>query len=161
MASEADFVIALQEERDRLQEYLRADEELLRAVQEHLRPNQERLTLVLDLLRRYQASDATDPLTARPTTLTAADNNQRRRFARTETGMFRILDAAAEYLRAKNSRAASPEILRELIRQGLMREDQAAVLSSYLSRAKDIFDNKRGAGYGLREWSLLDGESRP
>ena len=153
---------ALREERDRLQAAMKPDEELLQQVQERLRPNQENLALVLDLLKRYQPTDGAD-------TESFSHQPDDPSFGRVRAGrgMSQALDAAKAYLRTKGSRAPSPEIFRALVRQGLLREDQRAVLSSYLSRSKDIFDNKKGeGGYGLREWPSAkpyptDGGSHP
>lgn len=73
----------------------------------------------------------------------------------TDTGMRAICDAAAVFLREKKSRAVSSEIHAALVKRGLMESgtrDRGRV-TSYLGRSKKIFDNVRGEGYGLVEWS--------
>ena len=42
----------------------------------------------------------------------------------------------------------------ELVRSGILEEGprDRSRITSYLGRAKAIFDNVRGEGYGLREW---------
>ena len=73
----------------------------------------------------------------------------------TDTGMRAICDAAAVFLREKKSRAESSEIQAALVKRGLMESgtrDRSRV-TSYLGRSKKIFDNVRGEGYGLVEWS--------
>jgi hypothetical protein len=65
-----------------------------------------------------------------------------------------IVTGAMTYLRAKNDRAPSSEILGVLTGQGVVVGGQkaSATLSSYLSHSP-LFDNIRGQGYGLVEWS--------
>jgi hypothetical protein len=48
----------------------------------------------------------------------------------------------------------SVEIQEELVRSGILEEDprDRSRITSYVGRAKAIFDNIRGEGYGLREW---------
>lgn len=73
----------------------------------------------------------------------------------TDTGMAAVCEAAAEFLRKKGSRAPSGEIQAALVDGGLMRpgrRDRTRV-TSYLGRKKEVFDNIRGEGYGLVEWS--------
>jgi hypothetical protein len=73
--------------------------------------------------------------------------------------MAAVQRASAAFLRAKGTRAASPEIHAEMVRLGLMKpgERDRTMVTSYLSRDKATFDNVRGQGYGLCEWSA----SRP
>jgi hypothetical protein len=65
-----------------------------------------------------------------------------------------ILTGAVKYLRMKNERAQSGDILKALTDQGVVVGGQkpSATLSSYLSHSS-LFDNIRGQGYGLVEWS--------
>ncbi len=65
-----------------------------------------------------------------------------------------IVNAAVTYLRQKGSRAETPEIQRALIAAGLNVGDaRPDTVSSCLSHSP-LFDNVRGQGYGLVEWSL-------
>ena len=65
-----------------------------------------------------------------------------------------VLDYAEAYLSAKGARAQSKEMLNELQRQGISFEgkDPVAAVASYLSTARDRFDNVLGQGYGLVSW---------
>jgi hypothetical protein len=65
-----------------------------------------------------------------------------------------ILMASAAYIRQKNARAPSGEILEALMKQGITvgGKSPSATVSSYLSHSA-LFDNVRGQGYGLVEWS--------
>jgi hypothetical protein len=71
-------------------------------------------------------------------------------------------NAAAGYLRAKGSRAGSAEICDALIKDGVMPDDQVSRhnLGAYLSRYKDRFDNVKGEGYGLCEWSRTSSNTK-
>ena len=73
--------------------------------------------------------------------------------ARSPTGMRAVQDSAVEYLRQKGSRASSGELFPEMVRRGLLRLGQEKVLTSYLSRDHGRLDNRRGEGYGLKEWT--------
>jgi hypothetical protein len=75
-------------------------------------------------------------------------------FTRTEKGMNAVIEASAEYLRQKGARAASAEIHEELVRRGILDagDGDRSKVTSYLGRAKKLFDNVRGEGYGLVEW---------
>ena len=75
-------------------------------------------------------------------------------FTRTDRGMNAVIEASADYLRRKGARADSAEIQKELVRSGILEDaprDRSRI-TSYLGRAKAMFDNVRGEGYGLREW---------
>lgn len=81
----------------------------------------------------------------------------------TDTGMAAVCEAAAEFLRKKGARAPSGEIQAALVDGGLMRpgpRDRSRV-TSYLGRKKEMFDNIRGEGYGLVEWSAAPSTNRP
>jgi hypothetical protein len=75
-------------------------------------------------------------------------------FTRTDRGMNAIIEASADYLRRKGARADSAEIQKELVRSGILEDGprDRSRITSYLGRAKAMFDNVRGEGYGLREW---------
>lgn len=75
-------------------------------------------------------------------------------FTRTERGMNAVIEASADFLRRKGARADSAQIQEELVRCGILQEGprDRSRITSYLGRAKAIFDNVRGEGYGLREW---------
>jgi hypothetical protein len=64
-----------------------------------------------------------------------------------------ILMASAAYIRQRNARAPSGEILKALTEQGIAvgGQNPSATISSYLSHSA-LFDNIRGQGYGLVEW---------
>ena len=80
-------------------------------------------------------------------------------FTRTERGMNAVIEASADFLRRKGARAASAEIQEELVRCGILEEGprDRSRITSYLGRAKAMFDNVRGEGYGLREWRTAPG----
>jgi hypothetical protein len=67
----------------------------------------------------------------------------------------RVAEAAVHYLREKGSRAESPEILRAIRDRGLDVKDITSCLSH-----SHLFDNVRGQGYGLVEWSERDRSQR-
>ncbi len=60
-----------------------------------------------------------------------------------------IVEATARYLRHKGARAQSPEILTALRAQGI---EAKLDITSCLSHSH-LFDNIKGQGYGLVEWS--------
>jgi hypothetical protein len=68
--------------------------------------------------------------------------------------MNAVIEASADFLRRKGARADSAQIQEELVRCGILQEGprDRSRITSYLGRAKAIFDNVRGEGYGLREW---------
>jgi hypothetical protein len=69
-------------------------------------------------------------------------------------GMNAVIEASADFLRRKGARADSAEIQKELVRSGVLADGprDRSRITSYLGRAKAVFDNVRGEGYGLREW---------
>ncbi|MCB4822694.1 hypothetical protein [Roseicella aerolata] len=75
--------------------------------------------------------------------------------SRRESSADTIRAAAADYLREKGARAETPEIVTAIEGRGVCipSSNKIGVVSSYLSSAKGIFDNQRGQGYGLKEWS--------
>ena len=115
--------------------------------------------LVCRLLERHEASVAqpssprrkapsrTSPLPQKPI-------NRPAPFTRIERGMSAVIEASADYLREKGARAASAEIQEELVRRGILEASPGdrSKITSYLGRAKKVFDNVRGEGYGLIEW---------
>ena len=134
-----DVVEALRAARDRLRERLRSH------------PEFQDYEAVSAMVARYEAAEASERIPPRNEN-PPPPSEKPLPFRRTETGMVAVQQACEEYLRRKGSRATSPELLVEMARLRLMREDQVGVLSSYLSRGKAIFDNERGQGYGLLEW---------
>jgi hypothetical protein len=64
-----------------------------------------------------------------------------------------LIEASADFLRRKGARADSAEIQEELVRCGILEDGprDRSRITSYLGRAKAMFDNVRGEGYGLRE----------
>jgi hypothetical protein len=68
--------------------------------------------------------------------------------------MNAVIEASADFLRRKGTRADSAEIQQELVRCGILEEGprDRSRITSYLGRAKAMFDNVRGEGYGLRDW---------
>jgi|SRR5271155_3630436 len=80
-------------------------------------------------------------------------------FTRIEKGMSAVIEASADYLREKGARAASAEIQEELVRRGILAASPGdrSKITSYLGRAKKVFDNVRGEGYGLIEWRTPSG----
>jgi hypothetical protein len=75
-------------------------------------------------------------------------------FTRTDKGMNAVIEASADFLRRKGALADSAEIQKELVRSGVLEDGprDRSRITSYLGRAKAVFDNVRGEGYGLREW---------
>jgi hypothetical protein len=68
--------------------------------------------------------------------------------------------AAAGYLRAVKRRATSGELLKVLTERGIAvgGKSPPALLASYLSDSP-LFDNVKGKGYGLVEWSRAVSEN--
>jgi hypothetical protein len=66
--------------------------------------------------------------------------------------MNAVIDASADFLRRRGARAESAEIQEELVRRGILEEGprDRSRITSYLGRAKAMFDNVRGEGYGLK-----------
>jgi hypothetical protein len=66
-----------------------------------------------------------------------------------------IISGATDFLRRRGTRAQSGEIAKTLVGQGLnLGESAGRTVSSYMTRAKKIFDNKpEFGGYGLAEWN--------
>ena len=75
---------------------------------------------------------------------------QKVRGAKPDSMTTAINRAAAIYLRQKRARAQAPEILKALLAGGL--NVSKGTMSSCLSHSP-LFDNKKGEGYGLVEWS--------
>jgi hypothetical protein len=71
----------------------------------------------------------------------------------------KLVEASADFLRRKGARADSAEIQKELVRSGILEDGPCdrSRITSYLGRAKAMFDNVRGEGYGLREWRTPSG----
>jgi len=80
-------------------------------------------------------------------------------FTRTDRGMNAVIEASADFLRRKGVRADSAEIQEELVRCGILEDGprDRSRITSYLGRAKAMFDNVRGEGYGLTEWRTPSG----
>jgi hypothetical protein len=143
-------------------------EELRNELQEH--PSFQEYELVCRLLERHEASVAI-PSSLRPKAPQRKPVPKRQPappqqpvdrpapFTRTDKGMNAVIDASADFLRRKGSRAESAEIQEELVRRGILEEGprDRSRITSYLGRAKAMFDNVRGEGYGLREWRTPSG----
>jgi hypothetical protein len=143
-------------------------EELRNELQEH--PAFQEYELVCRLLERREASVST-PSSLRqkaPQRKPAPRRNPARQqqsadrptpFTRTDRGMTAVIAASADYLRRKGARADSAEIQEELVRSGILEDGprDRSRITSYLGRAKTMFDNVRGEGYGLREWQTPSG----
>ena len=149
-----------------LQEYRMTDlikalrerrEELRNELQEH--PLFQEYELVCRLLERRKASVST-PSSLRPKAPQRKPAPQQQPvdrpapFTRTDKGMNAVIEASADFLRRKGARADSAEIQKELVRSGVLEDGprDRSRITSYLGRAKAVFDNVRGEGYGLREW---------
>ena len=80
-------------------------------------------------------------------------------FTRTDRGMNAVIEASADFLRRKSARADSADIQEELVRCGILEDGprDRSRITSYLGRAKAMFDNVRGEGYGLTEWRTPSG----
>ena len=144
-------------------------EELRNELQEH--PSFQEYELVCRLLERHEASFAV-PSSFQPKAPPQRKPARKRQpapqqhavegpapFTRTERGMNAVIEASADFLRRKRARAASAEIQEELVRCGILEEGprDRSRITSYLGRAKAMFDNVRGEGYGLREWRTPSG----
>lgn len=147
-----ELIAALRKERVRILEQLHTD------------PLFQHLRKIEGLLAVYEARNSSVEAAADATAETQVTRHtpkerppKKPSFKRTETGMYQVQRAGEEYLRRKGSRASSSEIAQHLVEQGLIKPHprQAATVSSYLSRDKEVFDNvaKPGQGYGLKEWS--------
>jgi len=132
-----DLIAAASTERDRLLQELRQQ------------PLFRRLEAVESVLREYQD----DSSRVHPQNGQSAGSKHR---PGTQTAA--VLDATEAYLIMMSRRARTPEIVQYLVRIGVVPLDDEVtvrVVSSYLSAAKDRFDNMRGpgGGYGLVEWN--------
>ncbi|MGC2198633.1 MAG: hypothetical protein WA633_00575 [Stellaceae bacterium] len=148
-----DLIKALRERREELRNKLQED------------PAFQEYELVCRLLERREASVPISP-SLRPKTPQRKPASQRKPapqqqpvdrpapFTRTDKGMNAVIEASAEFLRRKGARADSVEIQKELVRRGILEDGprDRSRITSYLGRAKAMFDNVRGEGYGLREW---------
>jgi hypothetical protein len=85
---------------------------------------------------------------------TPRGKNNRQSISKPGTQTEAILTSAAAYLRDKGSRAPSTEIAKSLLAKGVAigGKDPSATVSAYLTHSS-LFDNIRGQGYGLIEWS--------
>jgi hypothetical protein len=126
------FLSSLRSERDRLKTQLAATPEYRRI---------EAIDRLLDLYGETGASGRMDRLSGAKS-------------PRTGTVAATVVGIAERYLRQKGSRAQTPEIVVEVQKAGVLTDsaNPAATVASYLSSAKDRFDNVRGEGYGLIEW---------
>lgn len=153
-----DLIKALRERRD----------ELRNELQEH--PLFQEYELVCRLLERREASvsipSSLRPKVPQPKPPSQGKPASQQRpvdgpapFTRTERGMNAVIEASADFLRRKGTRANSAEIQEELVRSGILENGprDRSRITSYLGRAKAIFDNVRGEGYGLREWRTPSG----
>ena len=143
-------------------------EELRNELQEH--PAFQEYELVCRLLERREAS-VLIPSSPRPRAPLRKPASLRKPappqqpvdppapFTRTDRGMNAVIDASADFLRRKGARAESAEIQEELVRCGILEDGtrDRSRITSYLGRAKTMFDNVRGEGYGLREWRTPSG----
>jgi hypothetical protein len=143
----ADLPAALREELSRLRG------ELIR------QPQFRRYEMISALLADYESeNDREEEKQILPATRNAERTpGVHQRFVRSDDSkQVQWIAGAVNYLREIRRRAQSPDIQRALVEAGLMEPGIAArrVLSSYLSREKQTFDNVPGQGYGLREWTL-------
>ena len=138
-------------------------EELRNELQEH--PSFQEYELVCRLLERREASVSIpsslrqkapqrEPAPRRKPAPQQQPVDRPAPFIRTDRGMNAVIEASADFLRRKGARADSAEIQKELVRSGILAEGprDRSRITSYLGRAKAMFDNVRGEGYGLREW---------
>lgn len=142
---------------------LRAEKERLRSHLETI-PEFQKYESVSMLLMQYEdglgASPPETPPGQSPPPPLAGEQPS---VAPAQRGMTAIQDAAFDFLGRKGARASSPEIHKELIRLGLVEPGERGrkMITSYLSRDNTNFDNKRGEGYGLVEWSSRPRKSDP
>ena len=140
-------------------------EELRNELQEH--PSFQEYELVCRLLEHHETSAIPSSLPPKaPPLRKPVPKRQRQQpvdrpapFTRTDKGMNAVIDAAADFLRRRGTRAESAEIQEELVRRGILEEGprDRSRITSYLGRAKAMFDNVRDEGYGLREWRTPSG----
>jgi len=94
----------------------------------------------------------------------AVDKNVRHTGSRAGTTSSAVLDGAEDYLRTAGRREMAPGITAELHRRGIVPSTDVQTVrsvASYLSTAKDRFNNVRGQGYGLAEWPIGPGGDEP
>jgi hypothetical protein len=147
-----DLIKSLRERQDALREELLED------------PKFQEYDLVTQLLQRHEASVVvTKPIPLMESVKVSSQQRKlavrpRAHFQRTATGMAAVVEASADYLRRKGSRAGSAELHSELVRRRILHSgsDDRSKVTSYLGRKKDLFDNVRGEGYGLREWAIAN-----
>jgi hypothetical protein len=109
----------------------------------------QRLLAVEALIGMYEAAEGTAADDERE----AAQQNAART-PRSGTVAAAVIEVSERYLRSIGRRAQTPEIAAEVQKAGILvgAANLIAAVSSYLSSAKDKFDNVRGEGYGLVEW---------
>jgi hypothetical protein len=109
----------------------------------------QQMMAIEGLLALYGLSPQTD---ARP----AADAPPipKTRPSRDGTVAAGVIAAARQHLQSVHRRAMTKEIVEAVLKSGVLAESRNpyAAVSSYISTAKDVFDNMKGQGYGLVEW---------
>lgn len=110
-------------------------------------PQFRKLEAVRALIATYLEGSPPKPLQAAP-----ANATQKRRSSIPLSAA--VVHAARMYLEAAARRAESAEIAEAVQRAGVEIDSSrgASIVSSYLSQSP-VFDNVRGQGYGLSEWS--------
>jgi hypothetical protein len=104
-----------------------------------------RLEAVRALLAEYESTP----------NITPSSHRARRPTSRKGSLTSQVIAVAEDYLRKVQRRAQSLEILRVAQEHGMevKGEKPTTVVASILSHC-DLFDNVRGKGYGLKEWSM-------
>jgi hypothetical protein len=129
--------------------FLAKEIERLRAVIAET-PEGKRLHLFERHLREYQQLGVDGDPVIMPTPSAKIDMS---RYGRDGSKAAVIVKASEAYLKRQLKRAQSSEIAQALQEAGieLPEEKASAFVSSYLSTSP-LFDNVKGAGYGLVEW---------
>jgi hypothetical protein len=127
------------------------------------RAEEQRLLKELEataLFRRLQAVRAVLAEYETAPERSAASPRARRQTVREPSLTTQIIVTAEDYLRQIQRRAQSLEILQVAQQRGIEVKGNkpTTVVASILSHC-DTFDNVRGEGYGLREWSAGTAES--
>jgi hypothetical protein len=110
-----------------------------------------RLASVRSVIADYRGGESEGAATA---TNAVVKRQTASRATRAESQAATVLRIAEEFLSTARRRAPSAEIYMEITGRGIVIPGQKpeSVVSSYLSNSPK-FDNVRGKGYGLREWS--------
>ena len=160
MASNTDFISTLEQEEDRLFEELSKNPAFAQ------NPGFKRL-MKIHLLRSDYRATAEIPAPVNPN---PKPNRVAKKAKRNTKGLFQpkpakgsahgsktkeVVAAAVTYFRRTRQRATSGEVVKALANMGVDvgGNKPGSSMSAYLSNNPRIFDNVKGEGYGLKEWT--------